>query len=262
LRLVVHAADCLAGEVPQPTPADGPAWAAERWRAFAGGTPTSGRLPDADSAWREADPLGATLDQLTKVAGFEPLAAVALSAGAIHAASANDPLALGAAPPEARRQAALTRALLALRGIGETTEARSALAIAVDAGDGEDTPLVSSDPLAYALDRLLISGLRGAKARVAVLPGTGTLPPSLAWAAPLLAGTPSAPAEIWRLTPERPREGLAAALIMQELAGLAPDWSLLAEWPGFTVPLALLIPLPGAAPPVDPPQMPVAPIVP
>lgn len=249
LRLMVHAIRALGGGVIAPTPADGPVWLAERWRAFAGRAPRSGHLPPPTPGWLERDPLGIALDQLVVLARFDPIPALGLTERITSALAADDGeaalAAIAAAPPEIARQAALAQAILALRGIGGTDEARAALARA----DTDGVPLAVDDPLGYALDRLIASGLRRTTRRdELVLPGVTPLPEPLRWAAPLLSGAAGSTVECWRLAPERPSEAIAAALIMQELAGALPDWSLLGGRPHFTVPLHLIAP---SAPPPD-----------
>ena len=241
--------DCLAGDSPQPTPAEGPAWLTCRWRAFAGRNPGVSAFPELPGGWRERNPLAGALQQLTDLAGFTPLAAVALRADVLDALSGGDRVAaaeaVAAAPPEAARHAALTAALLALRELAqnparsETPAVRAALAgLARDDGDG--SPLANDDPLGFALDRLLRH--RAARAD-ATLPGVPNVPEPLAWAERLLNGKPEAPAESWRALPERPLEALAAALAMQEVAGESPNWSLLDQATCFTLPLRLLAPV-------------------
>lgn len=251
LRLAVQAADCLAGDSPQPTPAEGPAWLAGRWRAFSGRTPGLATLPDLPSGWLERNPLLGTIQRLTQLAGFEPLAAVTLRGEVLAALERDDRAAaeqaVVQAPPIAARQAALTRALLALydlsRGVGrggrESPAVAEALAV-LARDDGTGSRLAYDDPLGFALDRLLRH--RAARAE-ATLPGVPTVPEPLAWAERLLGGGPEAPAEAWRVMPERPLEALAAALAMQEVSGESPNWSLLDRATCFTLPLRLLAPV-------------------
>jgi hypothetical protein len=250
LRLAVQAADCLAGESPQPTPAEGPAWLACRWRAFAGRRPGVETFPELPGGWRERNPLVGTIQRLSDLAGFTPLAAVTLRAEVLTALARGDRTAaadaVAKAPPSAARQAALTRALLALRDLAQVGSrgrdlpvVQTALA-ALANDDGDGSPLALDDPLGFALDRLLRQ--RAARAE-ATLPGVPTIPEPLLWAERLLNGQPGAPAEIWRILPERPLEALAAALAMQEVAGESPNWSLLDQATCFTLPLRLLAPV-------------------
>ncbi len=250
LPLAVQAADCLAGNSPQPTPAEGPGWLACRWRAFAGRNPGVAALPELPTGWRERNPLRGTVQILTDLAGFAPLAAVAMRGDVLAALDRGDRAgadeAVAKAPPTAARQAALTRALLALRDLSQAggrgrelpsvPEALQALAL----DDGDGSPLANDDPLGFALDRLLRH--RAARAE-ATLPGVPNVPEPLAWAERLLNGKPEAPAESWRALPERPLEALAAALAMQEVAGESPNWSLLDQATCFTLPLRLLAPV-------------------
>lgn len=250
LRLAVQAADCLAGDSPQPTPAEGPAWLACRWRAFSGRNPGVATLPELPGGWRERNPLVGTIQRLSDLAGFTPLAAVALRGDVLAAIGRNDRAAadeaVAKAPPTAARQAALTRALLALRDLAQAgsrgrdlPSVQAALA-ALAQDDGDGAPLGNDDPLGFALDRLLRH--RAARAE-ATLPGVPQVPETLVWAERLLNGKPGAPAESWRVLPERPLEALAAALAMQEVAGESPNWSLLEQATCFTLPLRLLAPV-------------------
>ncbi len=247
LRLAVHAAACLSGEVGQPTPAQGLGWLADRWRIFAGLAPRAGHLPTIESGWIERDPLTPLVEALLASARFEPFAAMALQERVRDALAAGDGAtalaAVAAAPPAIAREAALTKAILAIRGIGTVEAARTALRRGVDA---DNVPWAEEDPLAFACDRLLELGSRLPQGdRGLILPSLLLdLPQPLRWADSLLNGRATAPAEAWRLVPERPFEALAAAMIMQEVAGVAPDWALLAGVPHFTVPLALLVPPP------------------
>ena len=250
LRLAVHAADCLIGRQPQPTPADGPTWAADRWRAFAGVPVRVRALTDEPGSWRERDPVTVAVQGLVNVAGIDPLPAIGVRA-AVEAALSHDDLAavrasLADAPPDIARQVALTQAILATRGLIEAADARAVL----NQATGSEHPLVSEDPLAFAIDRLLELGLRKRPGGSGVLPGVPKLPASLAWAGPILSGQPGATAEVWRVQPDHPMEGLAAALLMQEIAGESPDWSLLAQAPSFTLPLRLLMPVTPAKTPL------------
>lgn len=244
LRLVVHAASALRGAPTQPTPADGPMWLAERWRAFAGRAPRSGHLPPTGAGWMERDPLAVAMEHLVAQARFEPVQALALTEQVRQYVDLDDDgrsaLAVcESAPPEAARQAMFTRAILALHGIGSVEAARAVL----QRPDGDGMPIAVDDPLGYALERLLASGLRRPGDRdELIMAGVMALPEPLRWAEPLLNGAASAPAEAWRLAPERPFEAIAAALIMQELVGSEADWALLEARPHFTVPLELIIP--------------------
>lgn len=263
LRLAVHGAGSLIGVEPQPTPAEGPVWVADRWRAFAGLPVKVRAFADEPSGWRERDPLATVVGQLVGLASFDPLPAVGLRAAIDDLVARNDGVTaiqrLDEAPPEIQREAALTRGILATRGIGDVAVARAALAHPV----AEGVPLTAEDPLAFAIDRLLQLGLRQRDTPSGILPGVPKLPPTLSWAGPILSGQPGAPAEVWRVLPERPMEGLAAALLMQEIAGETPDWSLLAQAPAFTVPLRLLMPLTKPVTPTNPvvPDVPVTPVV-
>jgi len=261
LRLVVHAAGCLRGGTPQPTPAEGPGWLADRWRAFAGSAPRQGHFRALESAWLERDPLAPAVDQLIALARFEPFAAMALTEQVreqLLAKAGTEVVNLGLAiDPTAARQAAIIQALLALRGHGD----RAAAVRALQGGETE-SGWVAEDPLAFALDRLLQSGLRRRGGEGSLLiPGLAAPPESLRWAEALLNGQPVGLAEAWRLLPERPMEGIAAALIMQELAGTKPDWALLEGVPHFTVPLALVEPPPPTVAPPGPVVLPEPPAI-
>jgi len=147
--------------------------------------------------------------------------------------------------------------LLVLRGHGN----RDAAVRALHGGETEGG-WAAEDPLAFALERLLQSGLRQRGGDGGLLiPGLAAPPDSLRWAEALLNGQAVGLAEAWRLMPERPLEGLAAALIMQELAGTKPDWALLEGVPHFTVPLALVVPPPPAVAPPGPVVLPEPPVI-
>lgn len=120
---------------------------------------------------------------------------------------------------------------------------------------------IESDPLAYACYRLLLK--RRSDPRLS--PGQLTvgnnpisnptgLPETLSTFAPLLSGTPEATSYAWKVDPAilPPPLALAAALAMQEVAGLRPEWRLLERTPSFTVPLRFLLPPRNSAPGLSP----------
>lgn len=285
LRLVAHAADCLRGKRPRPTPAEAPDWVVSRWRAFAGGNPSvpsfSANIP---SPADERNPVRPALDHLIQLAAFEPggAAAMVLRARILDALEDNTP---ASADPdvraEARRQSerralealrtanaparelALDTLLLALAGVGDPKAV-------LDAHDprGQETtdglvPWTRRDPLAYALWRLL---RHRSEVRVAGNPfKSEELPDQIA--APygrLLGGKADAGHEAWSANPEvlPPAQALAAALAMQEVLGgteAMPNWALLEQIPSFTVPLRLMRP---TEPTVSPPGQGKPPAVP
>jgi hypothetical protein len=291
LRLLVHASLCLRGLPGKPTPAEAPEWVTSRWRAFAGGNPSVTTFPSlVSNSSDERNPIRSSLDRFMQLAAFEPggLGAVNLRATIVAA--------LNAAPPanamsevideqiknnrqraydlintiEApARELALTRALLAVHGIGDLQQALNTLdpdphhRLPVD--DGE-MPLARRDPLAYALYRLL------EVRRLGIAPNTQQLGPFAepaklpeALESPygrLLSGQPEATQQVaWLPDPNvlPPVQALAAALAMQEVIGgvSSANWSLLDQIPCFTLPLHLLKP-DGKNDPTAP-QLPVVP---
>lgn len=285
LRLVAHAADCLRGKRPRPTPAEAPDWVVSRWRAFAGGNPSvpsfSANIPaPAD----ERNPVRPALDHLIQLAAFEPggAAAMVLRARILDALEITTP---ASADPdvrtEARRQAerralealrtamaparevALDTLLLALAGVGDP----AAVLTANDPRGREVTdglvPWTRRDPLAYALWRLLRyrSEIRstGNPFKSEELPEQIAAPYGR-----LLGGKADAGQEAWSANPEvlPPAQALAAALAMQEVLGgpeARPNWALLEQIPSFTVPLRLMRPM---EPTVSPPGQGKPPAVP
>ena len=149
------------------------------------------------------------------------------------------------------REAAITRAILVLRGIGDAKTAHAALSTPI----GDQLPLAKRDPLAYALDRLLRQRGKnphgfgpGEEDQPPVHLGddvrssSADLPESLGPFERLLSGRPTATSEIWLTDLLPPSQALAAALAMQEVFGTEANWSLLEQYPSFTVPLALMMP--------------------
>jgi len=262
LRLIAHACECLAGALPQPTPAEAPPWLMSRWRAFAGRNPQVAEFPPVPLGWSERDSLGAVVDRLAQAAHFTPMAAVSARARVVDALERDMPdEARTAAADAPSREAALMHALLALAGHAPPGAALTAL----NAPLGDQPALSARDPLAYALARLL----RRRAPRLKPAPDApvepapvhlgeevrtaNDLPPGLKAYERLLGGAAEATHDIWihdaAILP--PAQALAAALAMQETLGTDVDWTQLAHLPCFTLPLGLLPPpqLPAQLPP-------------
>lgn len=120
---------------------------------------------------------------------------------------------------------------------------------------------IENDPLAYALYRLILSRLTNprlttdGRTRITnpISNPTG-LPETHTTFASLLSGAPEATSYAWKVDPAvlPPPLALAAALAMQEVAGLTPEWRLLERTPSFTVPLRFLLPPRNSAPGLSP----------
>ena len=277
LQLIIHGAHVLRGRPAKPTPAEAPEWVVSRWRAFAGGNPggTSFSNPIPLVA-EERNPIRPALESLIQLAAFDPggLAAVTMTAAIMDALESPIPPNAGPEVIEAlqrqnhqraldatnaktapAREAALAKALLALQGIGDPTEALRLLDVddrhQAPTSDGT-TPLARSDPLAYALYRLLQYRRQSAPTH-----GEGPfathepLPAALSSSfGPLLSGRPEATQEAWSTNPTvlPPIQALATALAMQEVTRTVtktalPNWALLDQLPCFTLPLRLMKPV-------------------
>jgi len=315
LQLLAHAATCLQSSHAQPDasgdpgtgpgllPAEAPAWIATRWRAFAGDDPGTATLPDPPQDLRR-EPAYAALQTLVQDAVLEPASALTLCNQLRRELSSSNILLALAAPDQPRnaalllstadaiaakyypaapyREAALARALLALRGIGTLDAACQGLTSAY----GEGAPLAQRDPLAYALLALLLHQdpslanlvpaprVAGSGERdpglldldpqahdpddplMALSRGAGLRPAitlkELANFAPLLSGQADATAQAWHLSSAQLplAQALACALAMQSLAqgpGLPTvDWQLLDQVRSYTMPVELLVPGLGA----------------
>lgn len=278
LRLIAHASGCLAAsgdDGPLPFPAEAPEWVAVRWRAFAGGDPKVSALPAVPVSPFTRDLLSGALEALARDAVIEPLAACGMAATAADRIA--DPSAPLPEPTEGveRREATLIRAIvvlnrLAAEALWRPERQKEVLRLAEIAhheltrlGDGESLPLAARDPLAFALDRLVArrsSQITDPKRRLqGGQPAEPELPDLLAPYRRLLSGQEVAVRDIWLHDPTQlpPAQALAAALAMQEVAGVVrPDWSLLKALPCRTLPLPLLEPRvsPGGEPgPAEPP---------
>ncbi len=257
LHLVDHAATRLAGAPGLAAPAHGPDWLLVRWRLFAGAAPGATAL--ADLPLNRADPLVAVYDQLTQITALAPLGAVALRARVLELIDQRAPASAFAARALDVDEApayhlAITQVLLMLSGQlpADPTVARLHL-----------EPWSTSDPLAWALDRLVTTRLLSTQERTETAAALATRirdglpPPTLPVPGPelapwsqLLSGGPGADhralaaADAERLPAAW---ALAAAFSAQEAAGtvVSPDsWALLRRVPCFTLPLHLLIPRP------------------
>jgi len=301
LQLLAHAASCLQsshaplsaepgdpGSGPRLLPAEAPPWIAARWRAFAGDDPGAATLPDPPQDLRR-EPANAALQILVQDAVLEPASALTLCNELRRELSQANVLLALAAPDQPRnaalllatadhfsatlypaapyREAALARALLALRGVGTLDAACQGLTSAY----GEAAPLAQRDPLAYALLELLLhqdpslANLVPAKLLdldpqahdpddplMALSRGAELRPAAnlreLANFGPLLSGQPDATAQAWRLSSAQLplAQALACALAMQSLAqgagAAAVDWQLLDQVRSYTLPLELLVP--------------------
>ena len=291
LQLIIHGANTLRGRPPKPTPVEAPEWVVSRWRAFAGGNPggTSFGNPIPLVA-EERNPIRPALESLIQLAAFDPggLAAVAMTAAIMDALESPNPPNAGPEVIEAHqrenrlralaatnaktapaREAALAKAILALHFLAlhsEISDREEVLGLLdVDSrhqaltADGA-TPLARSDPLAYALYRLLQHRHQPAPARnEGPFSVHDPLPAALSSSfGPLLSGRPEATQEAWSTNPSvlPPIQALAAALAMQEVAvqevatamqgatkTALPNWALLDQLPCFTLPLRLMKPV-------------------
>lgn len=238
LDLALHAARSLLGDPAQEALPKAPAWLTARWRLAAGLSPEKDQLPDLPEAWHPGCPLRAPLHALLREAGQNRPAALAAS-NAIRRALAADEAdtARGLAEQAPRRERALLLGLLGAAGLVRPSRAREAL---------RDEGLEGSDPLAQALAQLIAHRH----------PDPDEAPPAPAqptWTR-LLAG--NAGATLLVFAPEagnlRPLEAAAAAMAMQEIAGLAPDWALLDTYREPVLPLEILARPPATPAPTTP----------
>ena len=293
LRLLIHASLCLRGLPGKPTPAEAPEWVTSRWRAFAGGNPGVSTFPTLMSLTAdERNPIRSSLERFMQLAAFEPggISAVTMRASVLAALTAPPPanamrevideqikinraraLEVLNAIEAPARELTLTRALLALQGIGDVQLALNALDTdaqhLMPTSNGE-VPLARRDPLAYALYRLL--QYRHLKVSTTAAPidpfAKPTELPELLQGpiARLLSGKRESMHEVaWLPDPNvmPPAQALAAALAMQEVLGTetgSANWSLLDQIPCFTLPLHLMKPDGKTSPKTDPtaPQLP------
>lgn len=306
MRLCLNAASCLMGHRPDPLPAEAPDWVVCRWRTLAGSGPGkavfSGDIPVAAD---EQNPILPALNRLLDHAALDPAAAEGTARltgmleryaenrdqlnaqGQIDARLACDRAADAILKTMPERQAIIARTLFVIRRLElqDLVDVETALSL-LDPKDirlareqelkvrSTGRPMVSnrrlapieSDPLAYALYRLLLARLtnprlsQDIRTRITNPIGNPTgLPETHTTFASLLSGAPEATSFAWKVDPTilPPPLALTAALAMQEVAGLKPDWRLLERTPSFTVPLRFLLPpripapgssLPGAGP--------------
>ena len=284
-----------------PMPAEAPPWLAMRWRAFAGDDPVQpashSGFPDLPAPDGESDPrrlpITAALMTLEQAAVLEPVAGVRLRCALERLLSTPKVTAALNAPadPRARaviadaaeqadaacddappREAAITRALLALQDVVPLDKACAGLLGSPDGGDA----WIDRDPLAFACADLLVHRHRAecAPTFAAHLPPdhpddlthhpAGLVPGrALAVYARLLAGADSPDdlgADLWQAPAPAPAlgvddgndnasrdllppaEALAVALAEQEVHGGTPDYSLLSRLPCGILPLAWLAP--------------------
>jgi hypothetical protein len=246
-----------------------------RWRAFAGGIPGVANFPVVQ-ANDERNPIRSSLDRLMQLAAFEPGGLPAVTMCATLKATLHAPppanamrevideqeklnqlkaLELMQSIEAPTRELILTRALLALRNIGDVKSALEGLdpdpLHQLPNGTGT-IPLARRDPLAYALYRLL-QHRQLEQNTLKQPPGPFTQPPSLPEALTssfgrLLSGQRESTHEVaWIPDPNvlPSVQTLAAALAMQEVTGLEtvlPNWSLLDQLPCFTLPIHLMKP--------------------
>lgn len=283
LLLVQHASAALgaAGVRPRPLPAEAPAWLAARWRLFAGGPPPPGALPPLPADDPLLAPLTPAIAALQRGAVFEPLAAVRLTAAVLDPA-ADEEEQRRAFEAAGRREARLAALIVALRRLAEAEAAAAPAPEALVAAlrdveraaeplgpvDGRRAPdeeaPVRHDPLSFALACLAESRLQrhrppGMQREPWRPPEPGTGPYArLAPFARLLSADPAGSELIWlhddQVLP--PAWALAAHLAMREVhartqgGAMAADWEQLAQLRCFTLPLALLAPVPAAAGPL------------
>lgn len=232
----------LVGERPPATPAEAPRWMVDRWRGVSGTNPielplTAIPVADPPRPW-----VRGTLDELLTLADLRPASAVRLRARTLAAVtnSRMDDLKAALSDTEVpHRESLLTSSILATRGIVDPVAALRAL---TSKSEGR-LSIAERDPLAYAIYHLLLHRqLRDANTGVDVL--GAELPPALTPHERLLSGAEEATTIAFGdpTATLRPPEALAAALVMQEVQGLEPDWSLLTALPSMVLPLSLLEP--------------------
>ena len=289
LQLIIHSANTLRGRPPKPTPAEAPEWVVSRWRAFAGGNPGgtvfSNPIPVVAE---ERNPVRPALESLIQLAAFDPggLAAVTMTAAIMDALESPMPPNAGPEVTEDHQRENRQRALAAINTTNaqarEAALAKAILALHVSNSDPDEalrlldvddrhqaptndgtTPLARSDPLAFALYRLIQHRRQIPRARSEGPFATAEpLPAALSSSfGLLLSGRAEATQEAWSTNPAvlPPIQALAAALAMQEvfMQGAAtqgaatqgatktalPNWALLDQLPCFTLPLRLMKPV-------------------
>jgi hypothetical protein len=242
---------------PLPTPIDGPAWQTGLWRAFAGGAPGVDIFPPLGGS---SGPVTAAIELLRDDFDLDPVPALRLRYQVATAMANRDRLLSAGREAEGQRrrfedealsactdlsiperERILTQALIALHLAGSRVELLRQARIQLISSN-----LVLSDPLAFALDQLIV---RRHAALLALRPEeTPPLPDKVSINRyfpeyqVLLEGKPAAVAPIWRVRLPH-AQALAVALIMREVTDGQPDWPLLERVPGFTLPLRLLPPV-------------------
>ena len=269
LHLLLHAAGCLRATnpepvsasdtadgwtgIPLPLPLDAPPWLAARWRAFAGGDPGVDSFQPMGGG---SSPVSVSIDVLAAYDDMDPVPAISLRTVVLDRLTRRDRLlnlgmeadvdrqrledeALRACerPDVPPRERLLTRALIVLH----LAEARPAL-LRPMRETLETSGLVRTDPLAFALDQLLVAR-HGTTLTNSETHGALELKAQIDRFFPeyqvLMDGSPAASARIWRVRLPH-AQALAVALAMHEVAGFQPSWALLERVPGFTLPLPLL----------------------
>lgn len=253
LLLLRHAARRLVGRPGSPVPADAPPWMTLRWRLLSGSILSSseltaavdGEIPTLPQPWTGRPITRDTFRTLWAAHAIDDVHLRQTGALIRHHVTDREPaLAVHALQRLPERQRAIAATLLAFRGLIPPDEAQQALAMRLPDGP----PLHAVDPLAHALSRLL------AKRH----PAVGFLPrimpdlpgPEAEFDGPLrpyhelLRGTLAAPMLVFVEPGSRLPLGqaLTAALAMQEVAGLQPDWQMLDLLAPTALPLELCRP--------------------
>jgi len=234
--LVQQVARTLRGAEALPVPTDAPRWSSARWRLLSVADSDPDALTDIPQPWRIGDPAAAALGPLLDAAGFDQPAALRSRSRVMAALAAKRPdeavAALGDAPDALRP---IVAGLLAWEGLMPREQALAAL------GDGGAEAAARQHPLAWALAQRLQT-----RASLAAVPGPGEasplnaeLPTTLARFRRLLAGKAASTMLVPSTDPAilPPPQALAAALLMQDLAGLDADWALLRSLPSLRLPL-------------------------
>ncbi|TVR44638.1 MAG: hypothetical protein EA402_06565 [Planctomycetota bacterium] len=231
-------------------PAEAPSWVTNRTRALTGRLPIEIPLPEIVRDWFPRPWLRPSTEGLLALAGGMGNQQGLLLRAQILSGLRDEPhpdfaQLIEASAVDARSRI-ITAAILSVYG-----------AIDADIGyagltrqDADGISLMERDPLAYALYRLLF--MRQAEAMAQrERSSSWSLPPGLTPYRQLLDGGFGATIIAFSRPGDTmpPPEALAAALAMQEVSGIRPQWELLRALPSINLPLSLLIPPP---PPVDP----------
>jgi hypothetical protein len=255
VRLLHHAATCLGGGTPDSLPAEAPPWAMLRWHMLAGGRISGDALTRPENQipaieW-DGNPIRPALDRLLAAAETEPLAATEATAqitievekfsqriGSLLVSQQielrtqmDKTIADLIRKPVPEREAALIQALLALHGIGSADKAHERLypkdARTRRLPDDPPLALAERDPLAYALDRLLVTRIiyaasaggddqQRASSSDDLLRNPTGLPPSLVNYTRLLSGQSDALERAWDFPGLSPVQALTAAIALNE----------------------------------------------